>query len=101
MRPTYSYDGQGVIMIQWPGPKGRRLIAGYFDDVNPKLRREMHLPKRCSGTERQLIACIKRLNKLAKRASGYGPCVGCCSGIVRWDQGSDFCSACLRRDRPW
>jgi len=86
-------------MIQWPGPKGRRLIAGYFEDVNPKLRREMHLPERCSGTQRQLIACIKRLNKLARREASDKPCIGCCSGIVPSNQGSDYCSACLRRDR--
>ena len=56
-------------------------------------------------TQRQKTANSKRLRKIAdrmKRDKDYCavPCIGCYSGIVPWNQGSDYCSACLKRDRP-
>lgn len=52
-------------------------------------------------TERQSAALLKRQARLIRMNGGgnggkWYPCVGCCSGVRPWNQGSDYCSRCGR-----
>lgn len=50
-------------------------------------------------TERQRRAINKRGGKIGWMKSAAKECIGCYSGIVPADQGSDYCARCIRRDR--
>lgn len=44
-------------------------------------------------TDRQRRALLKRARR-NKRA--HRECIGCYSGLVPWNQGSDYCTRCLK-----
>lgn len=55
-------------------------------------------PRKGRHTERQLRALQRRHMRLHRRGAPARPCIGCHSGSVPRDQGSDYCTRCSRRD---